>query len=85
MMLLQRKTTKMSVFARTLLPVNNALIKRPRPKISGKSKGETQRVSYKLTVFHLIQVWVECQLDNASFKKRPVRLVEKKTCVHIMT
>ena len=78
MMLLQRKTTKMSVFARKLLSVNNALMKRPRLKINGKRKGKTQRIGYKLTVFHLNLIWDKCLVDNASFKKKPVGLVEKK-------
>ena len=62
-----KENNKMSVFERTLLSLTNALLKRPRPKISGKRKGKTQRVSYKLTVIHHSRIWVKCLVDNARF------------------
>ena len=54
-------------------------------KSVGREKEKTQRGTYKLTLFHLSWVWVECLVGNASFKERPFRMVKNKICLSIET
>ena len=45
-------------------------------KSVGKEIKKTPRVSYKLTLFHLSWIWVECLVDNTSFEERPFGSVD---------
>ena len=78
---LQRKITKISVFAQTILSVTNALMRMDgstkrsnqiRQHMKTVSRKERKKgVSYKLTVFHLSWIGVKCLVDSVSFEERP--------------
>ena len=79
-----KKNTKMFVFAKTLMSVTNTFLKMDMYpyqdlKSGGKIKEKTQRVSWKLTVFHISWVSVECLVDNARFEERPFGSVENQS------